>query len=310
MKKLKTILLFLGVCAILWACVSKVVIPTINPKGRRLSSPEALKVPGFKYLLDNYDYGLEGKYEASFYNPFEQLPNVRDYNDYYVLELYPDSRNFDLLGYVVELADVNGRILEFRFYSGKPAFIAVKKNEKLHKFILYSVKLNGNYFERGVYLTQSYWDHVVVKEALNNSKTSFRIYSNEELEESYNGSRLNILKTDELLKDKQKYIWRMVALRWGEEELPFIYVDVHDSAIYMDEQDPAPSVRKRYDFYSPGWYKLWSRQAVVYGILCEVPEEGFNNLFIDRSFPDRERKPEAKKKIEDIKMTYFFQVIF
>jgi hypothetical protein len=310
MKKIKLFLMVLFVCALLFACVSKVVLMT-ESKTRALSNPEALKVSGFKYLLDRYDYGLEGKYEANFYNPFEKLPNVRDYNnDYYVLELYPDSRNYDILGYVVELADVNGKVFEFRFYPGKPAFLAVKKHEKLHKFILYSVKINGNYFERGVYLSQSYWDHLVVKEALNNAKMSFRIYSNEELEESFSGSSISILRTNELLLNKQKYIWKLVALRHGEEDLPFIYVDVHDSAIYMDEEDPAPSVRKRYDYYCPGWSKMWSKEAVVYGILCEVPEEGFNNLFKDRSFPDRVRKPEAKKEIKDIKMTYFFQVIF
>ncbi|MFH1074937.1 MAG: hypothetical protein V1752_07605 [Candidatus Firestonebacteria bacterium] len=283
---------------------------TVPLKTKGLTCPEAEKIPGFKYLLCRYKYGQEGRYTSGYYNPFEKLPNIREYKGFYVLDLYPDSRDFDLLGYAVELVDANKRVREIRFYTGRPDFLAVKKDGGLHKFILYSVKLNGNYFERGVYLSQSYWEHVVIKEALKKGAGNFKQYAKEELESSDSESRVSIVRSDELMRNKQKYIWKLVALRWGGTDLQFIKVDVHDSGIFTDDGSPAGGLQRRYDFYSPGWAAHWAKDAVIYGVLCEVPEDWFKKLFKDRNYLNAPKTPEGKKEIKDIKFDYYFQVIF
>jgi len=275
-----------------------------------VTCPEAENVPGFKYLLDKYNYGQEGKYSAGYYNPFEKLPNVRDYKGFYVLDLYPDSREFKLLGYVVELVDWNKRVFDFKFYAGKPEFLAVKKDGRISKFILYSVKLNGSYFERGVYPSQSYWEHITVQEAVNKGKGKFKQYSAQELEASDRESFVPIVRSDELAQNKQKYIWKMVALKWGGTDLQFIQVDVHDSGIFTDDGLPSDALQKRYDFYSPVWARHWTKDATVYGLLCEVPEDWFKKLFKDKSYLTAPKTPEGKKEIKDIKFDYYFQVIF
>ncbi|OGF48163.1 MAG: hypothetical protein A2231_12035 [Candidatus Firestonebacteria bacterium RIFOXYA2_FULL_40_8] len=279
-------------------------------KKRGITNPAAEKVPGFKYLLDNYNYGLEGRYEAGYYNPFEKIPNIREYKGFYILDLYPDSRDMDLMGYVVELIDVRRRVLDFRFYPGKPDFLSVKKDAKIHKFILYSVKLNGNYFEKGVYISQSYWEHVVIEEALKKNTGKFKQHSVELLEMSDRKSRVLNVRSDELMQNKQNFIWKLVALRWGGKDLQFIKVDVHESGIFTDDGLPLESLKKRYDFYSPGWASHWTKDAVVYGILCEVPAEWFRKLFKDRNYLNAPKIPEEKKEITDTKYDYYFQVIF
>lgn len=279
-------------------------------KTKGSTSLEAEKIPGFKYLRNRYNYGLEGKYRAGCYNPFEKLPNIREEKEFYVLELYPDGRDFDILGYVVELVDVNKKVFDFRFFSGKPGFLAVKKEQATHKFILYSVRLSGNYFERGVYISQSFWEHVVIKTALKKSTGKFKEYSKEELESSYAASRVSTVRSNELVQNKQKYIWKLVALRWGGTDLQFIKYDVHESGIFSDDALPLTALKKRYDFYSSGWASHWTKDATIYGILCEVPEEGFKKLFKDRNHLNSAKIPEEKKEIHDIKFDHYFQVIF
>ena len=289
---------------------SRDVKKDIPLRKKSVTSPEAEKVPGFKYLLDKYDYGMEGKYEAGFYYPFEKLPNIREYKGYYILDLFPDSRNFELLGYVVELIDAKRRVLDFRFYPGKPEFLAVKKTTGLYKFILYSVKLNGNYFERGVYLSQSYWEHVVINEAVKKGSGTFKQYTAAEVQSSDLESCVPTVRADELVRNKQKYIWKLVALRWAETVPQFIKVDIHDSGVFTDDGLALEILRKRYNFYSPGWFKAWSKDATVYGVLCEVPEEWFGKLFKDKKYLESPKKPEEKKDIKDIKLDHYFQVIF
>src|SRR3989339_846687 len=273
----------------------------LKTRGRGLTSPEAEKVPGFKYLLDRYDYGHEGYYASGYYKPFEKLPNIREYRGFYV---------FDILGYVVELIDVNKKVLNFRFYPGKPDFFAVKKDVRLHKLIFYSVKLNGSYFDRGVYISQSYWEQVILQETLGKGNEKFKQYSEKELESSDEESRVPVVRTDELVQNRQKYIWKLVALKWGGTDLQFIKVDVHDTSIFVDDGTPQGGLQKRYDFYSPGWAKDWTKEAVVYGVFCEVPEDWFRKLFVDKSYLTAPKIPEEKKEIKDIKFDYYFQVIF
>ncbi|MEI6845904.1 MAG: hypothetical protein WCK36_02515 [Candidatus Firestonebacteria bacterium] len=285
----------------------KILLPQ---KTKALTSPEAEKVSGFKYLLEKYNYGRAGKYSAGEYKPFEKLPNIREDKGFYILDLYPDSRAHELLGYVVELVDANRKVLDFRFYPGKPEFLAVKKEPGLYKFILYSVKLNGDYFERGVYLSQSYWEHVVIKDALKKGSEKFKPYSALELEASDTQSCVPLVRSDELVNNKQNYIWKLVALRRGSADPQFIKFDVRDPGIFTDDALSPKELQQRYNFYSPGWAPNWTKDAIVYGVLCEVPAEWFKKLFKDKSYLSSQKPPEVKKEIKDIQFDHYFQVIF